>query len=312
MTIPAVSLMVPVFNRPDLLVPCVESALAQTFTDLEVVVVDGASTDGTWDVCQRLAARDPRVRAIREGANSGPVGGWARCLEEAHGTYATFLWSDDLLMRTFLERTVPLVSDPAVAFAFTAAEIGAEPGSGAVAYLNRPGRIASDRFVDGALRGDPALPVSPACALFRLEDLRGALVDRLPTDPPVDLSGTGAGTDLLLYLRTAERYREVACVDEALAFFRAHPGSISIHGRAGLVRYHYAMARAWFASERRDTGLAATILARHWLSEAWSLRRPIAPWVAARRYAGLVGPAGLVAGSIRAVAQVVGQRLRRP
>src|SRR6266508_5714193 len=82
---PSVSLLVPVFNRADLIGPCLDSALAQTMGDLEVVVVDGASTDGTWEVCLRYAEADPRVRVIRESRNSGPVRGWWRCVEEAKG-----------------------------------------------------------------------------------------------------------------------------------------------------------------------------------------------------------------------------------
>ena len=88
-----------------------ESALAQTMGDLEIVVVDGASTDGTWAMCERFAANDGRVRAFRDEVNTGPVAGWWRCVEEARGTFATFLWSDDLLMPTFLERVISLLGD---------------------------------------------------------------------------------------------------------------------------------------------------------------------------------------------------------
>ena len=118
---PAVSLLVPVFNRADLLSQCVDSALAQTMGNLEVVIVDGASTDRTWDVCLSYAERDTRVRVFREVQNEGPVRGWWRCLEEARGTYGTFLWSDDVLMPTFLERTFPHLASDDVAFAYSAA-----------------------------------------------------------------------------------------------------------------------------------------------------------------------------------------------
>ena len=80
---PAVSLLVPVFNRADLLGDCIDSALGQTFRDIEVIVVDGASTDETWSVCQSYAESDPRVKIFREAKNRGPVLGWWRCLEEA-------------------------------------------------------------------------------------------------------------------------------------------------------------------------------------------------------------------------------------
>ena len=56
-----VSILVPVFNREELIGDCIQSALDQTFDDLEVVVVDNASTDGTWDVCRTYGEKDSRV-----------------------------------------------------------------------------------------------------------------------------------------------------------------------------------------------------------------------------------------------------------
>ena len=58
MNSPLVSILIPVYNRQDLLPVCIESALAQTITDLEVVIVDNASTDKTWEVCQKFARQD--------------------------------------------------------------------------------------------------------------------------------------------------------------------------------------------------------------------------------------------------------------
>ena len=305
---PRVSILVPVFNRADLLPECLESALAQTMSGLEVVVVDGASTDGTWDVCCEFAAQDERIRPVREESNSGPVAGWTRCLAEARGTYGTFLWSDDLLRPQFLESTLPFLLAADVGFAFTAAEIGPAPGAGAIHYSRETGRFASESFVAAALRYPGALPVSPACALFRLDDLRAAMTPVLPTTPPVDLGWTGAGTDLLLYLRTAQRYASVASVKEPLAFFRAHPGSISVQGRGGLVRLHYALARAWFATTRTDKRSVEECLARHWLSDMWARRRVVMPWSATRNYVGMVSAWTLVMASIRFVGTIVRNR----
>lgn len=306
--VPLVSLLVPAFNRADLVGECIESALNQTFSDLEVVVVDGASTDATWEVCQRYAAKDHRVRAIREDVNGGPVAGWARCLAEARGTYGTFLWSDDLLMPTFVERTLPLVREPDIAFAFTAAEIGTAPGLGTVHYGRPGGRILTAHYVRTTIDDPGANPVSPACALFRLEDLRAAFTPSLATKPPTDLAWTGAGTDLLFYLRTAVRYPFVAAIGDPLAFFRAHPGSISVDGRGGVVRLHYAMSRAWFSRERGDARASRMALARDWLADMRSRRSFVAPWTAARRYAGLISAAGLAIGAAELAGRVALRR----
>ncbi len=232
--------------------------------DLEVVVVDGASTDGTWELLQERARLDPRIRIFQQRENLGPVPGWSECLEHARGTYATFLWSDDLIKPTFLEKLLPLLAADSVGLAFTAAEIGPTPGKGAASYANS-GVIPATAFVRRLAEGDPSLPVSPACALFRLSDLRRSLMPALPTSPPFDLRRTGAGTDLLLYALTAQRYRSVVAIPEVLAFFRAHPGSISIDGRAGLVNRSYAVTRAYLAKRGGLRDLRRRTIARQWL-----------------------------------------------
>jgi len=291
---PQVSLLVPVFNRAELLVPCLNSALAQTMADLEVVVVDGASTDGTWEVCQRFAAADSRVRVFRDAVNTGPARGWWRCIEEAQGTYATFLWSDDVLQPTFLERTVPHLADKDVGFVFTAAEIGAELGSGKISYDHPSGPMSSREFIECSLRGRGSYPVSPACALFRLDDLRQSFLMELPTKPPIDLTATGAGIDLLFFLLTALRYPRIACVSEPLAFFRAHPGSLTVDGCGGQVVRGYALTRSWFAWTNGYGNICRGVLARQWLREMRTSNRLISPATAARQFGRMVTAPGLI------------------
>jgi glycosyltransferase involved in cell wall biosynthesis len=297
---PKVSLLVPVFNRAELLVPCLDSALAQTMADLEVVVVDGASTDGTWAVCQRFAAADSRVRVFRDAVNTGPARGWWRCIEEAQGTYATFLWSDDVLMPTFLERTTPLLADPDIGFAFTAAEIGPEPGSGTIHYAHSPGPMPGAQFIEGSLPPRD-YPVSPACALFRLDDLRRNFLMELPTAPPIDLTPTGAGIDQLFFLLTALRYPRIACLSEPLAFFRAHPGSLTIDDRGGQVALGYALTERWFARTNGYGDVGRTVLARHWLREMRTSKHVVSPAAAARQFGHLVTARELISSAMSQV-----------
>ncbi|MBA2381788.1 MAG: glycosyltransferase family 2 protein [Chloroflexi bacterium] len=280
---PKVSLLVPVFNRESLLVDCLDSALRQSFSDLEVVVVDGASTDGTWDVCQNYAKADARVRIFREERNRGPVLGWERCIEESRGEFATFLWSDDILQPEFLARTVKVLERRDIGFVFTAAEIGPTPGDGSVHYSHPSGVIESRTFINASLR-DGDVPVSPACALFRLADIRRNFRTEVPTLPPFDLKSTGAGVDLLLYLLTAKEYSLVANIAEPLAFFRAHKDSLTIDGRGGAVTLGYAVTKTWFARSIGDSSQARSIAARHWARQIAASRHPIWPRSATQSY----------------------------
>lgn len=300
---PLVSVLVPVYNRVDLLVPCLDSALAQTMPDLEVVVVDGASTDGTWEVCQRYAAADRRVRVFQTATNTGPVRGWWECLSKATGSYATFLWSDDLWQPDFLAATLAALSSPDVAFAFSAAEIGPMPGAGEVQYAQQDGLIASRDFIEGSLRGDDRYPVSPACALFRSSDLRESFRLSLPAEPEIDLTATGAGTDLLLFLLTATRYSDVACLSKPLAFFRTHPGSLTVDGRGGQVSLGYALTKSWFARTHGYERLVGRIVAQHWLQQMRASGHPVNPFRAARTYGKGVGAAGLIVAALGVLAR---------
>lgn len=247
-TAPATSVLVPVYNREDLIGPCVRSALAQTVTDLEVVVVDNASTDRTWEVCRGLAAGDGRVRVFRNAANLGPVRNWKRCFEEARGRYGKVLFSDDTMAPDFLERTLPFLDDPEVGFVFTSIDMGPEPDRPAFTYWwhRSDGTYPSADFIADALSGI-GVPVSPGAGLFRMDDLRKNLVLEIPSPTHADFASHGAGPDVLLYLLTARGHPRVGYVAAPLTFFRTHAGSITMQDKAERIWSHHFQAKVWFA-----------------------------------------------------------------
>jgi glycosyltransferase involved in cell wall biosynthesis len=283
MSAPLVSIMVPVYNRRRLLAECLESALAQTWRDLEVVVVDNASTDGTWDICRDFARADSRVRIFRNSEDIGPVRNWQRCFREARGHYGKLLFSDDVLSPHYLDKTLPLMRDPHVAFVFTMAMIGSELRASRPAYrfAAHTGRFPGRHYIRRALLGS-RVPVSPGAALFRVSDLRGSLQLAIPS-PTMGFAEHGAGIDLLLYLMTATRYEEVAYVAEPLVFFRAHQGSITHSGDSRLAdAYH--QARIWFAAHTQGRWTLASTLAAVWLSVIRSRRRLVSPGSIAQQF----------------------------
>ncbi|HYI41923.1 MAG TPA: glycosyltransferase family 2 protein [Allosphingosinicella sp.] len=90
---PAVSVLIPAYNVADYLDKSVGSALSQD-VDLEVIVVDDASTDSTPEAISRLEA-DPRVRSFRLPVNGGPSAARNKALDEARGEWIAFLDADD-------------------------------------------------------------------------------------------------------------------------------------------------------------------------------------------------------------------------
>jgi glycosyltransferase involved in cell wall biosynthesis len=92
---PLVSICVPTCNRADFLRGSLTTIAAQTYTPLEIVISDNASTDETESICRELAARDPRVRYIRQPRNIGLYQNHNFCIEESRGEYLCFFHDDD-------------------------------------------------------------------------------------------------------------------------------------------------------------------------------------------------------------------------
>jgi len=268
MQCPKVSVLIPVYNRESLLRSCIQSALDQTVTEIEVVVVDNASTDGTWAICREFAAADPRVRVFRNESNVGPVRNWQRCIEEARGVYGKILFSDDAISPTYLEKTLPLLANDQVGFVFTPSLVGPEPDHSKVKFefAHKTGRYPSRQFI-AELLFEGSVPYSPGSALFRLEDLKKNLVNEIPSPTLSNFSAHGAGPDLLIYLLTAKDYPEIGFVAEPLSFFRAHEGSITVSDRSFLIRRCYRQAKIWFTEEFLGRDLCNKVYAYEWRRE---------------------------------------------
>jgi glycosyltransferase involved in cell wall biosynthesis len=99
---PKVTVVIPVFNRPAPIRRAIESVLAQTCQDFEIIVVDDASTDGT--VASVASFTDPRIRLIRQEHNRGASAARNAGIRAGSGTYVAFLDSDDVWLPTKLQR----------------------------------------------------------------------------------------------------------------------------------------------------------------------------------------------------------------
>src|SRR3954470_23138397 len=103
---PRVTIGLPVYNGARYLAEAIESVLAQTFTDFELVISDNASTDATAAIALQYAARDPRVRYSRNRENIGSARNFGRAFELATGEFFKWMASDDLISPEFLENCV--------------------------------------------------------------------------------------------------------------------------------------------------------------------------------------------------------------
>lgn len=151
---PRVSIGMPVYNGAEFLEATLESLVAQSFEDFELVISDNASTDDTESICRSLAARDGRVRYYRQDRNRGAAWNYNFVFHQARGEYFKWAACDDLCGPTFLARCVELLDrDPGVAWCHPESihidAVGRElPGTLVVNYA-KPDADQSTLPVDG-------------------------------------------------------------------------------------------------------------------------------------------------------------------
>ena len=96
MNSPKISVIVPVFNTEKYISECIDSILAQTFTDWELILVDDGSKDNSGKICDEYATKDSRVRVLHQ-PNGGVTSARSNGVKNAKGEWITFVDADDTL-----------------------------------------------------------------------------------------------------------------------------------------------------------------------------------------------------------------------
>ena len=249
---PKVSVLIPVYNRVGMISACVDSALSQDYPDLEVIISDNCSTDGTWELCYRSYRDHPKVKLLRNATNLGPVPNWLAAARAATSQYVKILFSDDLLLCGCIRALVAQL-DADTGFAYSAALIGPSLEASKVAYAGRglpKGSIqrapSSRGLMRYALFAGSRIPVSPGAALFRTCDVISSLSRSIDNPSSLESLNTGAGPDVRLFLDALVAYPYYSQINEPLCFFRAHDGSFTVGTQRASVRKGYDSALAQF------------------------------------------------------------------
>ncbi len=255
---PLISILIPTYNRETLIGETIDSALSQTYQNIELIIVDNNSDDKTAEVVKSYQARDGRIKFFQNEKNLGPVLNWEKCLNQASGVYSKILWSDDLIRPKFLESCLDLFAiEKDLAFVFSKAVIGTDTSDPSFpefyGYFEKTGIYNSSEFVRGIL-ADKNLPVSPGCAIFKTEVLKKSFIKTNELFENKYLQN-GAGPDLLMFLMATNIHKKIGYVDSALCFFRAHPNSISIIEDGNLFVF-YKKAVIWFIYHHISANLA--------------------------------------------------------
>lgn len=103
---PFISICVPVYNGEVYLRECLDSCLAQNYTNFEILVCDDGSTDGSAALLREYQTKHPQLRYYRNEKNLGLVGNWNRCIELAKGEWIKLVFQDDYLHQACLKEFV--------------------------------------------------------------------------------------------------------------------------------------------------------------------------------------------------------------
>lgn len=247
---PLISILIPVYNRSDLIRETIQSALDQTYENTEIIVVDNCSTDSTWAILCELVQSNSKIKIYRNSENIGPVKNWKVCIGYATGEYSKILWSDDLMHPTFLACCIEYIQDPSIAFVYSSVKIfqtGLQDSAPIFYQRANDGKFSSKLYIEEALLKDN-IPYSPGCAIFRTVDLKNNFVVNIENQINTNFSDHAIGPDLLIFLNTANQYNYVAHVKESLSYFRSHKGAISVESNSFKLLLMYNIAKSYFVA----------------------------------------------------------------
>lgn len=243
---PRVSVGMPVYNGADYIAESVESVLAQSFSDFELVVCDNCSTDDTERIVRSFS--DPRIRYVRNERNLGLVGNANRCLDVADAEYVCIFHHDDVMRPDNLARKVAILdAQPTVGLvhsnlvlidplgAVVAKEIWAAESR--VDYIEA-GPVVFRNFVM-TMPYAASIFIGAVLARKACYDAVGRFSEQLPHC-----------LDSEMWMRMMLRF-DVACIGEPLVKYRVHPSSTSsAWGNNETLPYvleHYEAVRCVFA-----------------------------------------------------------------
>lgn len=284
---PRVSVIIPTYNRADLLPQTIQSVLDQTFRDLEILIIDDGSTEDTENVVRRID--DSRVTYIRQAHSGLPAVARNTGLHHARGDYIAFLDSDDLWLSEKLALQVQYMdAHPELGLSYTNTyRFAADPEQHDPSPMVQPGTAQSGHAFE-RLYGQQVIPNLTVM-------IRSSVVKQVGTfDEDVRLK---ANEDYEYWLRIAHHY-PIGYLDRPLALYRQHPEGISkaavATNQAKLwlvekldriypdsVTRHRDERRRWLS--KIHYGLGRGLLrehkvneARHHLKESWQLQRRLA------------------------------------
>lgn len=218
-----VSVIMPAYNCADYIGESIDSVIAQTYENWELVIVDDCSTDNTEEIIDRYIQKDNRIRYFKLEQNSGAAIARNKAVEVAQGIYLAFLDSDDLWVNTKLEKQIKFMSENGYSFTCTTyGKIDEESN-----IKNKVIRCKKNYDYDVVLKDCPG----NSTVIYNAKVLGKFYIENIKRR-----------NDFVMWLKVIKTAKKAYGLDELLMYHRERNGSISFDKKK-LIRYQWDVYR---------------------------------------------------------------------
>ncbi|MDA3820250.1 MAG: glycosyltransferase family 2 protein [Candidatus Delongbacteria bacterium] len=202
-----ISIITPAYNASQFISNTIESVIAQTYKDWEMLIVDDCSSDNTMEIVQDYAKRDTRIRLIQNAENTGAAEARNVALRQAKGHYIAFLDSDDMWKPGKLEKQLSFMQGNDYAFTFTGYECVNEKADKVLYNVNAKEAFSYRKFLRNTAIGTLTVMINrDKTGFFEMPRIRSS-------------------HDMALWLDIMKRGYKAYGLNECLAQYRLVEGS---------------------------------------------------------------------------------------
>lgn len=151
--LPLVSIIMPSYNSSSFIEDSVNSVLAQTYTNWELLITDDCSRDNSVEIINRLVAKDNRISLFPLDKNVGAAGARNISIENAKGRFIAFLDSDDVWIADKLEKQIAYMLNMGIAFSFSNYDIMKEDGTKLNKLIKVPTELSYKQYLSDTIIG---------------------------------------------------------------------------------------------------------------------------------------------------------------
>jgi glycosyltransferase involved in cell wall biosynthesis len=218
-----VSIIMPAYNCSEYIGITIDSVIAQTYKNWEIIIIDDCSSDNTEEVVKEYISKDPRIIYHKLDENSGAAVARNRAIDLAEGKYMAFLDSDDVWFPEKLTKQISCMKEYGYNFTCTSYTKIDENGN----YLNRTIRAQSKRDYNGVLKTCPG----NSTVIYDAESLGKFKIPNIKKR-----------NDYVMWLQVIKKEKYLYGLVEPLSSHRIRTNAISSN-KSSLVSYHWKVYR---------------------------------------------------------------------